>query len=240
MQLKTATNWRADVLFVHTLFVMASLAAVYVLSSSPQRPETLIRPACMFQCALLLWMVCSWKLATGTLLDAYAIFAGAAAVFHTGQMVLECFNLNTHGFLDGVLPATVALESIWLVSLSFAMLHLGALLGVSTMNERVSIARLRMPGPEVALVGWGLLTISVVPAAMVLTDALRAAQSGGYFYAIFMRQTDGVGAAITRVLANFLIPGALYLLAGSKQNGTRRLFSMAVIALYCGVYLYIG
>ena len=231
---------RAAVLAFHALITLGSILVVYFVQNSSIPPEQLIRPISIYNCLCIIWMVCSWKIATGSGWEAYTILFTAAAVFHTSQMFLESLNLNINGFLGGAVPPVIALEAIDLVSLSILMMHFGALLGAFSMKSRIPIRALEAPGPEVSFVGWSLVAVSLLPTAYLLFAAVRAAQSNGYFFAMFQRQSEGTIEIACRTLERFLIPGALYLLASSKNQPSRRWISLAVVAFDSGAYFYIG
>jgi oligosaccharide repeat unit polymerase len=80
-------------------------------------------------------------------------------------------------------------------------------------------------------VGWSLLLVSIGPAIWVFWDAGQTVASGGYM-SLYRRTFDTGLANGPRVLANFLVPSALLILAGSRAKRTGVVISALIIA--CG------
>src|SRR6185437_16503377 len=123
---RALSNW---ILCFHA--IVTAFLFVFCLSSvaTTNHPRDLLRTFCFVQLALLIWMLLSWRVSTGSLFDPYTLFVFAAAMFHIGQVVLECFHLNQGAMLNNAFPPEILLRTVALVLLSFASLHFGALLG---------------------------------------------------------------------------------------------------------------
>jgi oligosaccharide repeat unit polymerase len=76
-------------------------------------------------------------------------------------------------------------------------------------------------------VGWFLLLISIGPAIWAFWESWQVVASGGYL-SLYQRTLDIGFATGPRVLANFLIPSALLLLAGSKAKRTSVVISALI------------
>jgi oligosaccharide repeat unit polymerase len=200
-------------------------------------------PYCIAFLALVVYMQVTWTLAIGSWLDPYLAFLWAASLFHGGQLALECFGLNPLGLLSGLVPNGLTIRSVLLVLLGFAFLHLGALCGLAFSRDGCSHRPLEFDTVDIAAVratGWLLLAVSIVPASILLRNALQNAFSGGYFSALFGGVPVTSLQAAPNVLAAFLTPAAMFLLSGSSTNRATRILALAVVSLYSLTYFLIG
>ncbi len=230
------------IVFIHGLVTSALIAFACVAYVADLPPEGLIRPLCILQSVLLIWMAWSWFCVAGTLFDLYFLFVLGTAAFHSGQVLLECLQLNTAGFLYGWFAPEVSVKALFLVLLSLALLHLGALGGrlQSKLRDATRNTSVATATAYTRRLGWLLLAVSLIPAVLLLKDEMSAVMSGGYFYAMFARQAPTGFGAIQRVLASFLVPSLLLLLAGSGRNWKVVTLATAIMAAYCALYLFIG
>ena len=228
---------------IHLLLICGCTALVCLEGHLNTPSEELIRPFSFLQLALVVWTFWSWKWVTGTLFDPYILFILAATMFHAGQQLLECLNLNGGKFLFGEFPPDISCQALLLVLWSFALLHLGAL-------AAIAMPRKRRPDPVladsesrklIAIFGWVLFGVSVIPAALAARDAVSATMSGGYFFALYGHERATGFAGARNFLGSFLIPSTFFLLAGSrKDKRTTRVLSAVVLMMYCGLFLFIG
>lgn len=196
--------------------------------------------------ALLLlfgWSLWSWIVLTRSWFDPYSLFLVAANLFNAGQAFLEVFDLNPSGMLPDLFPERTVLDSLFLVFLGLSAMHLGALLSVGQPNTKPQAANagyLRTPGPaDVRLAGWLLLLASVGPTALLLRDAFQRVLSGGYFSLYQAEQAVGV-QGVPQILASFLVPAALFLLAGSKGSPANVAASAAIVLTNACCQLFLG
>ncbi len=232
-----------DAISIHLLVTVGLLVITCLSATVKTHPEELIRPISFVQLGLVVWMLWSWKWVTGTLFDPYILFVLAATMFHAGQQLLECLDLNTGGFLFGLFPPEISFRAALLVLWSFALLHFGALISLATsrnhrMHPALDDSESKRP---IAAFGWVLFIVSVIPAALSARQALSATMSGGYFYAMFAHQRATSFAGARDFFGAFLVPSTLFLLAGSrKDKSLARVLSAVVVLLYCAVFLFIG
>jgi oligosaccharide repeat unit polymerase len=122
-------------------------------------------------------------------------------------------------------------------------LHTGALLAVSPWRTSSGDhATSSTDGAREKLcrrVGLVLLGVSVIPAALSVFTAVGTVDSGGYGALYGQATSTGFGAT-PQVLAGFLFPGALFLLAGSQGQRKWVFLSGAVIGAYLLVHLFLG
>src|SRR5262249_40356038 len=148
--------------------------------------------------------------------------------------------------LTGMFPDETVLDTLYLVLLCLAALHLGALLSVSSKRpvpaeaHDASPAKARVPtAADVRATGWLLLLVSVAPAMMLMREAIERVLSGGYF-ALYQAE-QAVGAqGIPNILAWFLVPGAIFLLAGSKGSSVHIAVSAVIVLVNASCQLFLG
>jgi hypothetical protein len=88
-------------------------------------------------------------------------------------------------------------------------------------------------------VGIAMVAISVVPAFLVLTQSVSVVQEGGYAALYERDPVTGLDVG-PQVLAAFLVPGALFLLAGSRRRVPLVVLSGVVVCAYAAVELFLG
>lgn len=205
---------------------------------------SMIYALCLIFTAHFVWSVASWYFLTGKLFDFYQMFLAAASLFNGGQFMLEIFNLNNKGLLESKFSDELTLQVLFIVTTSMATLHLGALLAYAGFQP----TRKETPSPRDAaeqlaanlrLVGLGLLSISIPFALIVFREVLSVVMSGGYV-AIFQQSAQASFSVLPKVLSAFVIPGAMFLLAGAEQSRKLALFAAAVVVWFAGMQFVVG
>lgn len=199
----------------------------------------------VFIVILFVWAVWSWTKVGRSLFDPYILFLAAATLFNGGHALLEVLNLNADGILRGAFSARTVAQSLYAVAIGIAALHLGALLGV--WNRKAG-----NNGPDVAppdgsaredqacrLVGWFLFAIAIVPTLLLLRQAIAVVMSSGYF-GLYQQQQATSFAALPRVLSAFLMPSAMFLLAGSRHRLSGRVVSALIVVGFAGIQFFLG
>ena len=232
------------IIALHFVVSCAAVLAAYLMPSADLAESAAIRLECLILSGLAVWLIWSWRTLAGGFFNPYGLFLAAALLFNGGQAFLEVFGWNSQGLLAGTFSTNVLERTLVLVMLSLAVLHLGALIalafttpsaprgaGTSGQGSAADAFALR-------LIGSLLLAISIVPTALVLRDALNVASFSGYA-GLFSRDFATGLQAGPQVLASLLVPGSMFLLAGTKR--TRGvLISGTVIGLYAAVMFYLG
>ncbi len=195
------------------------------------------------------WSFWSWYRVTGSLFDPYTIFLLAAVLFNGGKAILEVFHLNQNGIEnffsnDGYLifsfPLDTIMRSLLLVSLGLGGFHLGALLAAN--KKCITPTRnFGKSGREMALrvVGWAFIVVSFIPLVITLRDSYQVALSSGYF-GLFQRQAETGLGATPRVLADFMIPGVFFLLAGARRRQRPAVLTALIITAYAAIQAFTG
>lgn len=204
----------------------------------------------VFICLQFVWSLWSWKVITGSLFDPYTVFLVAAYLFNGGKAILEIFHLNERGietFMsnDGYVIFSFSTETIVqalvMVIIGLGSLHFGALCAASLGKGTREI--LIQPSAKAAKasrrVGWFLLFISFVPMVITIVNKYWVVMESGYF-GLFQQQPETGFGGILQVLANFIVPGMLFLLAGSKGKPRVLLFSILIVLIYSLIQAFTG
>lgn len=208
------------------------------------RAEALLYPASVFLAATAAWSLWSWRMVTGKLFDPYVLFFIAALLFNGGQAFLEILGLNERGILGGVFPPEIVLQTLFLIILGLGSVQLGALLAAAAVRrspaERVpEAADAPSRTRDVRLVGWGLIVLAAVPTLLVLRGAVATVMAHGYF-ALFQREAATGFAAWLRIVSGLLMPGTLFLLAGSRGRAWPLAASGVIVLTYTATQFFLG
>jgi len=221
--------------------VLSMLGLLYPALDMP--PQWLVGPLCWAIVGMFLWSLWSWYQITNSLFDWYVIFLTAATVFNGGHAFLEVLNLNPRGVLDSQFSPEIVMRTLYIVLLSLAALHYGALAGAGRTSAREDEAGLEPTSPgtltSMRLVGGTLLLIALPFTAMLLKDAIAVVLSGGYFALYQQQAATGLGAG-PKVLAMFLIPGVMFLLAGNRESRATRFLLVGVVVTYAAINFFLG
>jgi oligosaccharide repeat unit polymerase len=210
---------------IHFLVLGAVLVGLLVLLIPMQMNaldygEGMIRILSMVFVVTSLWCLWSWYRLSGSLFDPYSLFFLAAVAFNGGQLFLEVLGINDGGLLNGRFAPDVLVSTIHLVLTCIVAMHLGALLGAKAdkrlnYQEEHGLGNLIASAAATRWVGWGLLAVSTLPTIIYLRQSLATVIAKGYAAIYFQGIPVGLDAA-WRVLSIFFVPGALFLLAGSR------------------------
>ncbi|HIK03582.1 MAG TPA: O-antigen polysaccharide polymerase Wzy family protein [Trichormus sp. M33_DOE_039] len=210
------------------------------------QPESLIYPFCCILCGLTIWSFWSWYLLTKSLFNPYTLFLLSAFLFNAGQAMLEIFHLNENGLGNWYLTLDVPslssdtlLNTIFLVIIGFGAFHLGALISLATFKVKHPIQSTHTNDRYCYVIGSRLLCISFLPAIVVLKETITYVMSSGYS-SLYQQESATSFNAAPQVLADFIIPSSLFLLAGSKHKPQGRLISVSIIILYAIVRFFSG
>ncbi|MHB8647540.1 MAG: O-antigen polysaccharide polymerase Wzy [Thermomicrobiales bacterium] len=237
----------ANVIFAHLCFVASVIILyVWVRPFAGWSDGALLFAASVALLLELIWSLISWRLVTESVFDPYGIFIVAAMIFNAGCAYLYLAGLNTTGLmiLDFSFPADVTLQTLLLIFLSLSAFHFGALVRAATRRRPLFPDRRAIPlgslAPEVIrFVGWALILVSALPTALQLKQAISVVRTAGYFGLYQQDYATGLQAG-TQFLSSFIVPGALVLLAGSRDARRGRIVSGIVIAIYALIQLFLG
>ena len=205
------------------------------------KADDLIYPASLFVLLITVWSLWSWNLFNKSLFDPYSLFLISVTAFNAGQAFLEVFHLNENGILGGAFLADTILKSLLLVAMGISGLHLGALVSAGTIKEPRSCGRTVRSIPTLYLrwVAWPMLLIAIPFRLVAARDAVGVVLSSGYSGLYQQTAITGISAA-GNVLSEFWIPGAIFLLAGSKKWLPGVIVAAIVIVLNTLVDFFLG
>lgn len=232
------------IIFTHIFVCIGLVASGILYQQLNSESESLIYPLCCFLLVLTIWCFWSWFAITKSLFSPYILFFLSALLFNGGQAIIEIFNGNQNGILDGEFTSNSLLETIFLVNLGLAFFHLGALMStdkgkVISKDPKSQTEKKISNIKESYQIGWALLSISFLPSLIVLKEALTTVLSAGYF-ALYQKDEATSFDAAPAILAGFLVPAALFILAGSKDNTKGKILSGVVIIIYAMIYFFLG
>ncbi|MDJ0737196.1 MAG: O-antigen polysaccharide polymerase Wzy [Nostocaceae cyanobacterium] len=203
--------------------------------SFERQPEIYIYPFCCSLLGLAIWSFFSWYLLTKSLFNPYSFFLLSAYIFNSGQALLEVFGLTKNElleFFEFSFSSQTILDTLYLVFIAMGTFHLGGLLSLINIKHKKS----KNLNPEQNIliekntykVGITLLKICFLPAVFVIFNSVRTVLTSGY-----MALYEGGGtASAAGILADFIIPACLFLLAGSKNVPKGRVISATIVILY--------
>ena len=203
--------------------------------------EVLIYWASVFLAILFVYSLWSWKHITGSIFDSYTLFLISAVLFNAGETLLKSANIGSSPFFYEHFSERTVGETLCLVLLGLYAFHLGALtcgkmsirVGNAYQENKIADAR------DIRLVGWILISISFLPAFFYFQDSLSHVMSYGYF-SLFKSDPATSFAATDQILATFLVPGILFLLAGSRGKLFILIVSIILIVGYTSIRLFLG
>ena len=192
MMQKNSNNWLVVLIQSYILIGLVVFGIVYAIDPSGFMfsAEASFQIMCHLFLVLTIWFFGSWYLATKRLFDPYVLFLLSATIFNGGQIILEVFQLNENEFLNNAFSTSESLQIVYIVTLSLAAMHFGALLCVSLDRQKNDSLKFRSfldrsstiePPPSSAIVPFtsasigrsyaspiGTFRSSIVPASTVL------------------------------------------------------------------------
>jgi oligosaccharide repeat unit polymerase len=229
-------------LMTHVIVVLCLAAAYIAVDSRALGAEQGLTVVSWTVLVLSVWLVVSWWIAEGSLLNPYGLFLVGSMPFHVGYAFLRVIGQDSMIWLIGGVTEVELLKTMAFVTACYAILHLGAL---STRASHKSVALGDLPlldSTRVFQVGVLLLAVSFIPMALRLQSSVSTVLTGGYsslFETGGRNPGDGAGG-IMALVAGFYLPGVMFLLAGSKGRRGGQLVAFLGLLLYSGGYLFLG
>ncbi|MEI6442552.1 MAG: O-antigen polysaccharide polymerase Wzy [Nostocales cyanobacterium ELA583] len=242
------------IIWIQTCLLIGLIIFRLLYESFESQAELLIYPFCCLLIGLAIWSFWSWYILTKSLFNPYLLFVLSAFLFNGGQMILEVFHLNENGILGdwallvgrfSELSAPNILNAIFLVNLGMISLHLGALISLGTVkeyqppyNKQYFILRSNYS----YLIGSRLLWISILPTIFTFKRTISIVLTSGYsslFEAENFFSATGVNA-ILDILATFLVPASIFMVAGSRDKKKVRFIATTIIFIYAIIKFCLG
>jgi len=238
-----------SIILVAHCFMLVVLILFWLLSDPfSLETQSLIYLFSCLLCFQAIWSFWSWYMLTKSLFNPYLLFFLSAFLFNAGQALLQVFHLNKAGIL-GQLDFTyftdeTIINALFLVMLSLASWHLGALISVSPIQSiyvksKIQEKILSLSSKNCYDLGYFLMCVSLFPSIYVLKNNLGTVISDGY--AGLYQVEDATGfAAIPNILSTFIVPSSFFLLVGSKYKNQGKILSVTIIVIYSIMQFIIG
>src|SRR5260221_2111508 len=229
---------RRPLLAIHTALISALAGVGLVYPTLHMEAGSLVYPSCIALILTFVWVLWSWRALRGTIFEPYSLFMIAVGLFNGGQALLEVLGLNAAGILNGRFSSETLVQALYLVTISLAFLHGGALLALGRKGVREHEFQFTGPSRQRAVraVGSTFLAISFVPVLILLKESVSVTMNSGYF-GLYQGVQSG---SLNQVLAAFFIPGVIFLLAGSRISRTTQAICFVVGVLYAIPFLFMG
>ncbi len=236
---------------IQCVFLLTLILFRFIYEPFTYKPESLIYPFCCLLCGLTIWSFWSWYLLTKSLFNPYLLFFLSAFLFNGGQALLEVFHLNEDGigtwdiiFETPPLSQDNILNTLFLVIIGLGAFHLGALISLARLKLKSSISNFQktdlfLNSNHCYRLGWYLLCISLIPAIFVLKNTVLGVMASGY-NSIYLQESATSFSATPKILADFIIPACLFLLAGSQSRSKGKFISVSVIVIYAIMRFFLG
>lgn len=219
---------------------VATFALVYVIAGIDA--TSLIYPASAVLTTVVCWCGWSWRDCGGSLGDPYCLFLLAATLFNAGHAVLLTLHVTDFALLGGRFDPATQINVIFMTLAGLTAMHFGALVTMwhppqTRLNRPVSKTVSRPTGTRIT--GYLMLAIAIVPAVIEMRAALTTVGARGYM-GLYQREIPTGFANTSAMLAVFLVPGCLFLLAGSARRRFPILLSLCAAVLHVSVALVLG
>ncbi len=230
-------------LMVHVVVVLGLLAGYLGVEARGLNGTDSLDAVSSVLLLLSLWLLVSWIMSEGSLLNPYGLFLAASLPFHSGYSILRFLDQESLMWLAGRVTESALAETLAFVVGGYAMLHLGALLVSAVASREPDFERPLYDGTRIYQVGWLLLAIATLPLLIKMRASIETVLSGGYI-SLFeggSREESRSGfAGLISLFSDFFLPGVMFLLAGSRNRPLGKLVAILGLLLYSGSYLFLG
>ncbi len=230
-------DWRAPSLLMH-LGVLVVFAVVMILAPIEKvSGDSMTRTLAASQLCLFAWMLFSWRISSGTLLNPYGLFILAAGAFHCALSFLILIGRTDAMFLVSELGMLSLCRTIIAVTIGLGMLHLGALGGLLYADSRETAER-EPDRSMLSSVGLALTILSLPGIISTLAYRLEVVGVGGYIELFQSGGLEGPMQTLLGLSENLFLAGVMMLIAGSNNRG--KTLGLVVITVRSVVLLYLG
>ncbi|MFT4604169.1 MAG: oligosaccharide repeat unit polymerase [Rhodothermales bacterium] len=230
-------------LMVHVVIVLGLLAGYLGIEARGLNGTDTLDAVSSVLLLLSLWLLVSWIMSEGTLLNPYGLFLSASLPFHSGYSVLRFLDQESLMWLTGRVTEGALADTLTFVVGGYAMLHLGALLVSAVASREPNFERPLYDGTRIYQVGWLLLAIATVPLMIKMRASIETVLSGGYI-SLFEgggREESRSGfEGLISLFSDFFLPGVMFLLAGSRNRPIGKVVAILGLLIYSGSYLFLG
>lgn len=189
------------------------------------------------------WSLIAVRRQWGDLFNPWGMFLIACVMFNGGHIVLQALSISVYDPYAPSFSEHIYAQVYLLVTISTIALLVGGLCagkpssGPSLRPEgRRGEQRTRL----LWLVGWGMVLLAAWPTAASIGEGIKTVMAEGYL-SLYSRTAETGMDAAGHKLAALLVPGLMFVLAGSqKERMWGRRVSLIILALSSGGLLFQG
>jgi oligosaccharide repeat unit polymerase len=237
---------RSSLVYVLVIQAIVTLAVSVLPALREFTPVDMVYPQCVALLGLFLWSLFSSYVSLRSLFEPYVLFLISAFLFNAGQPMLEAIGLTPSiGMLNGMFSSPRMTQTLYLVMVCLAWMHLGGLLAALAWPP------LDRPGGEMPVVtapttarnlrqlGWLFLAVAFVPTVYITTKAFAIVVARGSMG--FYQQQAAVGvSALPDLVSQLIVPGGLFLLAGAERRTLHVRVASAALITYSLAWFFLG
>lgn len=185
------------------------------------------------------WCLFSWKRVVGNLFNPYILFFTAVVLFNAGQSFTEIIGVNTYGYLEGKFSDETIAKSLFLTLLCIYVMHLFALITLLFAKKKELVEEDRVTYSSLRTTGLILLAISIIPSVAQWKNSIQTVLNSGYM-GLYQGEAATGFSNIGALLASFLTPAIMFLLAGSVNKRWARNLSLLLLLTSASILFFLG
>ena len=185
------------------------------------------------------WCLFSWKRVSGNLFNPYILFFSALMLFNAGQAIPEIIGANQYGYLNGEFSYNTIAKSLFLTLLCLYIMHLFALVTLLFVKKKESLVEDNIKYRALRTTGLILLAISIVPSIAQWKYSIQKVMASGYMGLYQGEAITGISNS-SALLASFLTPAMMFLLAGGVNRRWPRHLSLLLLIISTTILFFMG
>lgn len=197
---------------------------------------------CWAVVGLFVWCLISWKLVTNSLFNPYVLFFIAITLFNAGQAFLQIINVNEYGILAGMFSDQTIAKSLLLTLLCMYVMQLFALMTlffvIGSQMEKNG-APVSDHSASLRFTGILLLAVAIFPTMNQWVSSVQVVLQSGYM-GLYSGEAATGASNINALLASFLTPAIMFLLAGSKDKKWSLYLSLILLVISSSILFFLG
>jgi len=241
---KTTMKWIIAISHIAITVLLTILIPYISLTLLPISARSSLKIVSYLLILQQLWIHFSWiYYSRQELLNLYSIFIFVCFLFN-GVLSFFCiFDFVETYPITVRFPEIDVFNGLSFILLAFSWLHLGALYAARQnkggMYLLIKRNKTEIDKNTIFIVSILLLSISLPFTVYLDLKRIYLVMAGGYFSTYQIEMKTG-WSAIERVIANFSLPAAFFLLAASRDNKVMRRLALLIISENILTYLFIG
>src|SRR5579883_3293340 len=223
-----AASWHRGILAVQGLSLLLAWGSYATLERIGE-DSSFISAALTIQFA---WSLASWRLLGRRLLEPYPLFLVSMGLFQAAQSFLDTFGLLEHRILAGLVSAEAVVESLYIVLIALAALHLGAVLADVRLRVAKQLGTVADEGTveETARgLARALVIVAGIPTVILIVEGLSIFSVSGTI-GLYQQQVRANVDAAPVVIGTFLVPAALFGIATHRRRFEAFIYTGVILA----------